>query len=237
MTTIEIILIMIGIIFMIGSFFMTEKLSDKELNEISQLSTEEMKRILEKNMTTAEEKVDVMIDESIEQSIDKVEVALSKETNEKIKAISEYSETVLESINKTHNEVMFLYSMLNDKHTELTDYASKMQDFKTQLEQLEEDVMESISVAGEAVKDISDRAASANIQTQLQGLETFQDYEAKEEEKEILTEGEELEEFNHNRAILKLHKERMPVIEIAKKLGLGLGEVKLVLDLYRGEGD
>ena len=34
-------------------------------------------------------------------------------------AISEYSETVLTDINKSHQEVMFLYDMLNDKHNNL----------------------------------------------------------------------------------------------------------------------
>jgi len=236
MTTIEIVLIIIGVIFMIGSFFMSEKLSAKDLDEISKLSTEEMKRILEKNMSSAEEKVDIMIDDAIDQSIDKVEVALDRETNEKIKAISEYSDTVLESINKTHNEVMFLYSMLNDKHSELTDYAGRMQELKSQLEQLEEDVIGTISSANEVVKDMSDKTFSASIHTQLQGLESFQEQETDEEEKEQIEEPK-LEEFNHNRSILKLHNEGKSVIEIAKTLGLGLGEVKLVLDLYRGEGD
>ena len=39
-------------------------------------------------------------------------------------AISEYSDTVMENMNKTHNEIMFLYNMLNDKHTELTGLAT-----------------------------------------------------------------------------------------------------------------
>lgn len=46
--------------------------------------------------------------------------SLEKEANSKIMAINEYSDTVLDSINKAHNEIMFLYSMLNDKHDELT---------------------------------------------------------------------------------------------------------------------
>ena len=50
MTTVEIILIVIGIILMIGSFFVTEKLSQKEVEQISKLSSNEMKYILEKNM-------------------------------------------------------------------------------------------------------------------------------------------------------------------------------------------
>ena len=61
------------------------------------------------------------------QSSEKVDRSLEKVTNDKIMAISEYSDTVIESMNKTHNEIMFLYSMLNDKHTELTGMAADLQ--------------------------------------------------------------------------------------------------------------
>jgi hypothetical protein len=40
---------------------------------------------------------------------------------------------------------------------------------------------------------------------------------------------------NINGIILELHRSGMNIIEIAKQLGLGVGEVKLVVDLYRGE--
>ena len=39
---------------------------------------------------------------------------------------------------------------------------------------------------------------------------------------------------NANEIILELKKSGMSIIEIAKQLGLGVGEVKLVVDLYQG---
>ena len=39
---------------------------------------------------------------------------------------------------------------------------------------------------------------------------------------------------NNNERILKLNAEGKSVVEIAKELGLGIGEVKLVIDLFRG---
>ena len=35
--------------------------------------------------------------------------------------------------------------------------------------------------------------------------------------------------------ILEMHKSGLSILEIAKHLGLGVGEVKLVVDLYQGE--
>ena len=43
------------------------------------------------------------------------------------------------------------------------------------------------------------------------------------------------ENQNHNMQILSLHAQGASDVEIAKQLGLGLGEVKLVLGLYKGE--
>ena len=46
MTTIEIILLLVGCVFMIGSFFISEKLSSSELNKIAELSEDELKKII-----------------------------------------------------------------------------------------------------------------------------------------------------------------------------------------------
>lgn len=130
MTAVEIVLLIIGVVMMVASFFIAEKLSNQDLDKVAELSTEEMQRILERSLNDAQVKVDNMVDQVIDHSIEKsmevVERALDKETNEKMRAITEYSDTVLESIHKTHNEVMFLYSMLNDKHSELTKYAGNL---------------------------------------------------------------------------------------------------------------
>ena len=47
--------------------------------------------------------------------------------------------------------------------------------------------------------------------------------------------GEEKQDENGNDRILELYKQGMPAVEIARNLGRGVGEVKLVIDLFRGQ--
>ena len=63
---------------------------------------------------------------------------------------------------------------------------------------------------------------------------------AKEVYEAAISDKEEKMEFfgeaiNHNDMILDLHKEGLSKVEIAKKLNLGVGEVSLVIGLYKGE--
>lgn len=104
----------------IGSFMVNDKLSHKDLDKIADMSAEELKIITEKEVTAAKKDLSDALDEEITQKQDETKRSLEKEANSKIMAINEYSDTVLDSINKAHNEIMFLYSMLNDKHDELT---------------------------------------------------------------------------------------------------------------------
>ena len=50
-----------------------------------------------------------------------------------------------------------------------------------------------------------------------------------------LHEEEETDDANHNEKILMLCRQGMSDVEIARTLGLGLGEVRLVIGLYKGE--
>ena len=123
---------------MVGSFFITERLSPSELNKIAELSKDELGRIIDGALADAGSKVEESIDAQIAASSEKVERALEKETNEKIMAISEYSDTVMENMNKTHNEIMFLYNMLNDKHAELTGLATDLQKIAANVKSIQE---------------------------------------------------------------------------------------------------
>src|SRR5574344_1245727 len=62
---------------------------------------------------------DKQINENVNAVIEETNDKLSQISNEKIMAVEEFSQSVLENINKNHQEVMFLYSMLNDKEEEL----------------------------------------------------------------------------------------------------------------------
>ena len=94
MSALEIVLLVVGIVLMIASFFITERLSNSELDKIAELSTEEMQKILERNLNEAQVKinnmVDQVVDHSIEKSMEIVERALDKETNEKMRVLTEY---------------------------------------------------------------------------------------------------------------------------------------------------
>lgn len=138
MTMIEIILLLVGCVFMIGSFFTSEKLSSSELDKIAELSEDELKKIIEREVNNAGTQMDEVIEQKIEEAGEQAERAMEKESNEQIMQIHEYSETVMESMKKTHDEIMFLYSMLNDKHTEMTSMTGDLQRLAADIRNLQE---------------------------------------------------------------------------------------------------
>lgn len=222
MTAVEIVLILVGIVFMVGSFFVTEKLSMKELNKIAELSEMEIKIITNKELSKVSGQIEEQAESVVADSIGRIERSMDKEANEKIMEIGEYSDTVLENMNKTHNEIMFLYSMLNDKHTELTELAGNLTELSGELGNLETKVKAEI----EYVKSESDTEEKNEQET---AGETYSDAAAVE------TEPENEDTGNHNERILELYKQGKSHVEIARELGLGLGEVKLVIELFKGE--
>ena len=57
MTGVEITLILVGIIFVLVSFFVQEKLTPKDVQEITRLSEKELKIIVERELKNANDKV------------------------------------------------------------------------------------------------------------------------------------------------------------------------------------
>lgn len=317
MTTLEITLILVGIVFLIGSFMVKDKLSKNDLDKIADMSAEELKVITEKEVKNAESAIDGMLDEHIASKTDETKRDLEKETNSKIMAINEYSDTVLDSINKSHNEIMFLYSMLNDKHEELTRLsgniekitaqakktfqpveASKINNFSNKSVANVKPVVNAAPVSnrqavtesrGIASSDIvtgtkntasvknqnvsaqnmmSQHAAAQNIVSQNTVVrntavpntvvpnmaaqnavvknvavsnmtaQNMTDSNTAMQSRNLSdTDAQsgrvyDISEINHNPQILRLYKSGKNIVEIAKELGLGKGEVKLVIDLY-----
>ena len=239
MTALEITLIVIGVVFLVGSFFVSDKLSQKDVDQIAKMSEEELRVILDRQLEKAKTEIQNAIETGIDDTTEETKRALEKETNDKINGISEYSDTVLESINKSHNEIMFLYSMLNDKHKDLTDLAANLQKLTANLHDVEQQMTEK----------------TLRAQARLQQPEPIIEKPAKVQKKEIPVEKKvksesikkavevkkkpetdtEINEKNDNDAILRLHAEGKSDVEIAKLLDRGLGEVRLVIGLHRGE--
>ncbi len=235
---------------MIGSFFVTEKLSPSELNQIAELSEDELKKIIERGMDNARGRIDDQIDEQLDASMERVDRALEKETNSKIMAISDYSDTVLESMNKTHNEIMFLYSMLNDKHTELTGMVSDLQRLAADVRNLEENFKEqtaietSVATATATVNPVTAvsqvpeadlMATSAVVDTDRTAAEELASASAPMSESVREEQQKCSERASVQQQILSLHRDGLSDVEIARNLGMGVGEVRLVIGLYRGE--
>lgn len=117
MNWLEVALLVFGVGAFAGSFLIREK--TKESGEGQKIDPELIRSVIDKEMRDAKERVAEVVDETLEYAVEKTERASERISNEKIMAINEYSETVLADINKSHQEVMFLYDMLNDKHNNL----------------------------------------------------------------------------------------------------------------------
>lgn len=117
MNWLEVALLVFGVGAFAGSFLIREK--TKEVEGVQQVDPELIRSVIDKEMRDAKERVTEVVDETLEYAVEKTERASERISNEKIMAINEYSETVLADINKSHQEVMFLYDMLNDKHNNL----------------------------------------------------------------------------------------------------------------------
>ena len=249
MTTIEIILLLVGCVFMIGSFFISEKLSSSELNKIAELSEDELKKIIEREVNNAGTQMDDVIGQKIEEAGEQAERVMEKESNEQIMQIHEYSETVMESMKKTHDEIMFLYSMLNDKHTEMTSMTGDLQRLAADIRNLQENlsakagtsirkpVAESHVVQQPVMKQnavVQPMTETIDVQpepeVQVNRFQEIQEPEQKTEKPETAD-----AQGMSNDMILKLYEQGLSKVEIAKQLGRGLGEVNLVIELYKGD--
>ena len=119
MTFMEIALLILGVIIFVISFLLPdgdEKKTEKDLTA----EKEEVHKIVVKEIDSMKLKVNEAANDTVEYAVDKAERSLERVSNEKIMAVNEYAGTVLEEINKNHKEVMFLYDMLKDKQTDIS---------------------------------------------------------------------------------------------------------------------
>ena len=242
MTGLEITLLLIGTLIFIGSFFVTEKLSSSDIEHIQKMSEKEVHTIVEKAMGRAADEIDRRIENSLSNAVVDLENKSDKETNEKIFAINEYSDTVLDSMNKSHDEVLFLYNMLNEKQEKITKLTEELQQSESALRAMKEDVKNLMAAyeqqkgapiaedVVEANRHVEDTVIPEDVRKAVEeNMESLkQVFMHKVEDDHVKSADVE----DDNEQILKMYKEGYSEIEIAKKLGKGLGEIKLVLGLF-----
>lgn len=248
MTALEIILLIAGAGLLAASFFVSEKLSSSDVDYIHKLSEKEVKIILEKELSAAEGDIDSRIQEKTDDAVAEIERATDRDTNDKLLSMNEFSDTVLSSMNNSHDEVMFLYNRLNDKQQKLDEQAAELAETEKKLTAMKASVdaqLKKLSdekvIAEERQEEIEKEAAAEKERLSAESKAKEDVASLKEAFKNRLeaegsTDAEETEEEQEGSSlrekILSAKKDGLSEIEIAKKLGCGLGEVRLVLDRF-----
>ena len=136
MTGLEIGLLIIGAVFFIGSFFISEKISPSDMNEISGLSEDQIKALVEKQLNDADDRIDKAISDKVDEKSEEFIAGADKETNNRIMSIGEYADSVYDSMNKTHDEILFMYQMLNDKQETMTKLTKSLGEAESHVREL-----------------------------------------------------------------------------------------------------
>lgn len=177
MEWVEIILLIIGIGAFAASFFV--RTSGEQLSREERKRTdEEIKARIDKQMEEAAAKINQSVDDAVQYAVDKTERSLERVSNEKIMGVSEYADTVLTDIHKNHEEVVFLYDMLNDKQTALKNSAAEVEktakaasvlakEAKESAEAAAENAAQAAASADEAAENAAQAADSADEASQI----------------------------------------------------------------------
>lgn len=232
MGILEIVLLIAGVIIFTGSFFLPLG-GGKNTGIDQKAAKEEIHGLVEEEMNNVRSKMQDKMEETSEDAIEKAERALERLTNEKIMAVNEYSDTVLQEIHKNHEEAMFLYDMLNSKHANIKDTVSKMD---KAVKAAENKTLENKTAENKAAaeKTATDKTAGTVAEEKTADASQTETLIQPENSPEIGFMGETVQEGqNNNEKILEMHKQGKSTVAIAKELGLGVGEVKLVIDLYK----
>lgn len=227
MTGIEIVLLILGIIIFVASFLIPgpkQEIDTKALED----GEEKVKEIVDEQMKTAKQQLQTSVDETLADAVEKTERSLERISNEKITAVSEFSDTVLEDIHKSHQEIIFLYDMLHDKQKNLLETAKEIDRAraiaKETKDELENTVQEAANIeVQEIVTGVKAEASEVSDVSEADSEGTLP--------KDTEADGTG-EEINNNEKILEMHRQGKSNVAIAKELGLGVGEVNLVIDLF-----
>ena len=289
----EIIVLIAGAILFTVSFFMSDRSGDGGSGFDEEEGRKMIKELLDQEVDSARSRIDDAAQEAVSENRDRMERALDRITNEKMSAVDEYSNTVLDQIHKNHDEVMFLYDMLNNKHTQVKNTAAELNQLTKSAKVAAENVSAQSASAPEPVAEqdrnyekgfgyVSNNANAApgegfgytsnEHHREEKAAEegqaaVFEELPIQKEELDVIEVGKDIKPApkkktktkapaqektpvadsnidlmfagdhtveNNNDRILELHKAGKSNMAIAKELGLGIGEVKLVIDLFEG---
>lgn len=122
MIFLEVAMIVIGLAAVIISFRISDK---KESNTAAPVA--------DKADTQRLNEVEEELSQKAESILESTDDKLSTLSNEKIMGMNEYSDQVIDKIEKNHAEVVFLYDMLNEKQEEIKKLVNDMDSLKAEI--------------------------------------------------------------------------------------------------------
>ena len=316
MGTLEVVLLILGAVIFIISFLIPDRTGNHDTIDKTSMETQ-WKELAKEEIKEIKSKIEDIADETVQYAVEKSERALERISNEKIMAVSEYSDTVLDDIHKNHKEVLFLYDMLNAKQEDIKNTAKEVnltqqevkqtakaiEDAKTmeavmaqqeevdfvpikpttiemvssisqiklprttlknrQLKRVEHKISDSSkkeslkesnkeidinpnpnsNMQQESVGKTADEVANVVKEDTKKATNVTKKKTTPKKAKQVVEDKKPLDiQFadgtvdnrNNNEKILALHNSGKSNVMIAKELGLGIGEVKLVIDLFKG---
>ncbi len=157
MGVLEIVLLAAGAVIFLASFCIPVR-QEKLHEETKKLAESEVKVLVSEELENIRPHLSELSEEEMQQQIKKSERSMERISNEKIMAVNEYSDTVLDEIHKNHEEVVFLYDILKDKKEKMKETFSetdqKLKDLLQQIKDSEITVQEKLDKLGEMQKEV-----------------------------------------------------------------------------------
>lgn len=237
MSPIEIIFVLLGIGILVASCFVGRK---EDKTDTALLLPEEALEIQKQEL---KKYADKLFEEKSEDVVVKTDDYLSKISNEKIMSVNDFSTQILEKIDANHKEVVFLYDMLNQKEDEIKQTVQQFDHEKHEMQEVVGDIIK-LTKQIKATMQKSESAKSTVVEKQKKPepkKNVVKPAAAKPATQVKLVENpaegqmefsEMMQADRQKEEVLKLYKQGKSVLEISKAMGMGQGEVKLIIGLY-----
>ncbi|MCQ2506904.1 MAG: DUF6115 domain-containing protein [Lachnospiraceae bacterium] len=251
----EIALLIVGVLLVLASIFLVKKKDnegtvDVDIDKIVDASEKKIDKLIKERLSEVTDEKVVEADDS-----------LSKLSNEKLMSMNEFSEQVLQKIETNNREVVFMYDLLNKKEEELKKEISRLETLEKNIEALIEKEkslnqelkerqaeisstrVERVIVQSSPVEKKVEKKTEKKETTTVSKSNHQKDSDAIRQKASLLNDEIELEALlngavspmninnNKNEMVISLYKEGKSIKDIAKLLGMGQGEVKLMINL------
>lgn len=249
MTGLEIVLIMAGFLCLCISAYAAKKNTTEQKDEDVRAAAVWS----EKEEQLIRERINEILSDRQNEMVDVTEEQMNRLCNDKIMAVDEFSRQILEKIESNHQEVVFMYNMLNEKQKEIKDIMALRASEKAEEKKEESKPAKKEKPSKAPKEDFAKKSAvaqkpvpTATPRTALEQLAPGEDLTMEanavkklQESKPTAVSGRKQAEIsvpgNVNLQIQKMYNEGKSVLEISKALNIGQGEVKLVISLYGGK--